>query len=163
MEFRILGPLEVWEHGRAAPLGGPKQRALLATLLLDANHVVPADRLVHELWGDDPPVTAENLLHGYVSQLRRCLRSRQVLVTRPPGYLLQVEQGRLDLHRFEELVEEARLAIEGGAADRAADALGEALDLWRGPALGDVDLRGLSRSRVAQLEERRMAALEERV
>jgi DNA-binding SARP family transcriptional activator len=163
MEFRILGPLEVWEHGRAAPLGGPKQRALLATLLLDANHVVPADRLVHELWGDDPPVTAENLLHGYVSQLRRCLRSRQVLVTRPPGYLLQVEQGRLDLHRFEELAEEARLAMEAGAADRAADALGEALDLWRGPALGDVDLRGLSRSKVAQLEERRMAALEERV
>jgi DNA-binding SARP family transcriptional activator len=163
MEFRILGPLEVWEHGRAAPLGGPKQRALLATLLLDANHVVPADRLVHELWGDDPPATAENLLHGYVSQLRRCLRPRQVLVTRPPGYLLQVEQGRLDLHRFEELVEEARLAMEGGAADRAADALGEALGLWRGPALGDVALLGLCRSKVAQLEERRMAALEERV
>jgi DNA-binding SARP family transcriptional activator len=163
MEFRILGPLEVWEHGRAARLGGPKQRALLATLLLDANHVVPADRLVHELWGDDPPATAENLLHGYVSQLRRRLRPGQVLVTRPPGYLLNVEQGRLDLHRFEQLVEGARLALEEGAAERAADALGEALALWRGPALGDVVLRGLGPSRVAQLEERRIAALEERV
>jgi DNA-binding SARP family transcriptional activator len=163
MDFRILGPLEVWEHGRAAPLGGPKQRALLATLLLDANHVVPADRLVEELWGDDPPATAENLLQGYVSQLRRRLRPLQALVTRPPGYLLQVEQGRLDVHRFEQLMEEARLAMEEGAAERAADALGEALGLWRGPALGDVVLRGLCRSQVAQLEERRMAALEERV
>ena len=169
MEFRILGPLEVWEHGRAVSLGGPKQRALLAALLLDANQVVPACRLVAELWGGEPPATAENLLHGYVSQLRRHLRPpqggrapRQMLVTRPPGYLLRLEHGVLDLHRFEQLVEQSRLALEGDAPERAAAALGEALGLWRGPALGDVALRGACRSKVAQLEERRVAALEER-
>jgi hypothetical protein len=122
MEFRILGPLEVWEHGRVVALGGPKQRALLATLLLHANHVVSADRLIDELWGDQPPATADNLLQGYVSQLRRRLpirqdgrTPRQLLVTRTPGYVLRVERSLLDLHRFEQLVEMARLAMAEGA------------------------------------------------
>jgi DNA-binding SARP family transcriptional activator len=170
MEFRILGPLEVWEHGRVVALGGPKQRALLATLLLHANHVVSADRLIDELWGDQPPATADNLLQGYVSQLRRRLpirqdgrTPRQLLATRSPGYVLRVERSLLDLHRFEQLVEVARLAMAEGAPQRAADALRKALALWRGPALGDVAVEGICRSEVAQLEERRITALEERI
>jgi DNA-binding SARP family transcriptional activator len=170
MEFRILGPLEVWEHGRVVALGGPKQRALLATLLLHANHVVSADRLIDELWGDQPPATADNLLQGYVSQLRRRLPTRQdgrtprqMLVTRSPGYVLRIERSLLDVHRFEQLVEMARLAMAEGAPERAADALRKALALWRGPALGDVAVEGVCRSEVTQLEERRITALEERI
>src|SRR5437763_5421134 len=100
MEFRILGPVEVRSGGQACKLGGPKQRALLAALLLEANRVVSSDRLVEALWEDDPPPTAQKVLQVYVSQLRKVL-GRDRLETRPPGYLLRVEAGELDLHRFQ--------------------------------------------------------------
>src|SRR6059058_5975220 len=112
MEFRILGPLEVLEEGERLPLGGPKQRALLAVLLLHANEVVAADRLIDALWGERAPETVAHTLQVYVSQVRKALRSARdgapesVLVTRPPGYLLRVDHHELDLDAFKERVEE---------------------------------------------------------
>src|SRR5919109_4501365 len=120
MDFRILGPLEVWADGERLELGGQKQRALLAMLLLDANRVVSRDRLIEALWEDEPPETALKALQVYVSQLRKLL-GKERLVTRTPGYLLRVEPDELDLTRFEHLA-------EIGRPD-------EALALWRGPPL----------------------------
>src|SRR6478609_4745670 len=99
MEFRILGPLEVLSDGQAVDLGGAKQRALLAVLLLDANHVVSMDRLVDALWEDDPPETATKALQVYVSGLRKLI-GKERLQTRTPGYLLGVARDELDLERF---------------------------------------------------------------
>ena len=149
--FGILGPLEVLADGRPVALGGPQQRGLLALLLLDANRVVSRDRLVTDLWGEDPPATARGLLHGCVAGLRRVLPDGPDgprLVTRAPGYLLQVAQGELDADRFEELVE--------------TGALGEALELWRGPALYDLPLDSC-RTAATRLDERRLAVLERRI
>jgi DNA-binding SARP family transcriptional activator len=102
MEFRILGPLEVWNEGGEVSLGGPKPRALLAVLLLHANEVVPADRLIDELWGEDSPEDAAAALRVNVSRLRKAL-PQDVLTTRSPGYILKVEPDELDLRRFERL------------------------------------------------------------
>ena len=120
MEFRILGPLEVVEQGRALPLGGARQRTLLALLLTRANEVVSADRLIDELWGAQPPRTAANALQYHVSQLRKALAPHEAIVTQEPGYVIRVGPDELDLLRFELLVEEAQ---RGGArAGRAATA-----------------------------------------
>src|SRR3982751_1295627 len=109
MEFRILGPLEVWDEGREVSLGGPKPRALLALLLLHGNEVVPADRLIDELWGERPPLTAAKGLQVYVSQLRKDLhsgadRNGDVLVTQANGYLLRLRSEDLDVQHFERSV-----------------------------------------------------------
>src|SRR3954466_8662377 len=130
MEFRLLGPLEVVERDRVLVLGGGRQRALFAMLLLHANEVVPADRLIEELWGQAPPATAGKIVQVYVSRLRKELEDGR-LVTRSPGYLLRVDRSELDLARFEQLVAEA------GRADprTAALKLRQALALWRGPPL----------------------------
>ena len=111
MDFRILGPLEVVEQGRPLPLGGAKQRTLLALLLTRANEVVSSDRLIDELWGAQPPPTAANALHYHVSQLRKALAPHEVIVTQEPGYLIRVGPDDLDLLRFETLV-------RGGAVAR---------------------------------------------
>jgi DNA-binding SARP family transcriptional activator/Tfp pilus assembly protein PilF len=170
MRFAILGPLDVWDGGRRVTVGGPQQRALLAVLLLHANRVVSTGRLVDCLWGEQPPARARNLLQGCVAGLRRALRSRddpdwRPLLTRPPGYLLQVRPGELDLDRFEELVAAAlagRPGSPGGGTVPANGLLSEALSLWRGPALADIDL---AECRVAstRLEERRLEVLEQRI
>src|SRR5687768_2076485 len=103
MEFCVLGPLEVRREGAAVALGGAKQRALLAVLLLHAGEVVSADRLIDELWAEEPPPTAAHTVQVFVSRLRKALGDaeggRQVLVTRPPGYLARLEADELDLHR----------------------------------------------------------------
>jgi DNA-binding SARP family transcriptional activator len=127
-EFRLLGPLEAVVDGRPVALAAAKPRALLALLLLERNHVVSNDRLIDELWGEAPPGQATKTLQVYVSQLRKALGAER-LVTRPPGYLLRVEDGELDLERFEELTKEAR----SQPPNEARDTLGEALALWRGP------------------------------
>ncbi len=98
MEFRILGPLEVLDDGLPLPLGGKRQRALLALLLIRANEVVPTDRLVEELWSGLPPPTAGKILQNNVSRLRKAIGDR--LETRAPGYLLRIEGGELDRDRF---------------------------------------------------------------
>src|SRR3954465_9567731 len=115
MEFRLLGPLEVRAGDGPLPLGGEKQRALLALLLLNANRVVSRERLIDELWGDEPPETAVTMVQVYVSRLRKVL-SPGSLVTRGPGYVLEVEADELDLSRFERLVADARLADPAEAA-----------------------------------------------
>src|SRR4051794_3300453 len=115
MDFRILGPLEVVDEGRVLPLGGARQRALLTALLLHANEVVPSDRLLDEVWGDDPPASGVRVVQVYVSELRKVLGDG-VIHTRAPGYLLAVDPEALDLSRFERLVAEARDAEAAGSA-----------------------------------------------
>src|SRR5256886_16162239 len=105
-DFRILGPLEVSDETGPLLLGGQKQRALLALLLLDAGRVVSVDRIVDALWGERPPKTAPTSLQNFVSHLRKVLGA-DVLVTRPPGYLLQIAPEQLDLERFKTLVDDA--------------------------------------------------------
>lgn len=163
MDYRILGPLEVWAGDRRLSLGGPRQRALLAILLLHANEVVSTDRLIDELWADRPPATAPNTVQVYVSQLRKALEDRDAIETRPPGYVLRVRPAELDLRRFEELAERGRRALAGGRADEAAAALRAALEVWRGPALADLGFEGFTGAAVLRLEELRVAALEERI
>jgi DNA-binding SARP family transcriptional activator len=158
MEFRLLGPLEVAERDRSLALGGVKQRSLLAVLLMHANQVVSADRLIDELWGDAPPPTAAKSLQVHVSRLRRELGDGR-LATRTPGYVLYVEPPEVDLARFERLVHEASTADPASAAEK----LRKALALWRGPALADLAYEHFAQAEVARLEELRLAALEQRI
>jgi DNA-binding SARP family transcriptional activator len=151
VEFRILGPLEVFADGQALALGAAKQKALLAILLLRANRVVPSDELIDALWEEQPPETAPKALQVYVSQLRKAL-GRDRIVTRAPGYLIRVEPGELDLERFE------RLVGEGGR-----DRLAEGLALWRGLPLADFAYERFAQLEIARLEELRLIATEERI
>src|SRR4051794_18638178 len=112
MEFRILGPLEVLDEGRVVALGGSKQRALLALLLLHANETLTPDRLIDELWGERPPATAAKTLQAHVSRLRRALPGDDgAIATRAHGYELKLDPGCLDADRFERLVGEGRGAL----------------------------------------------------
>jgi DNA-binding SARP family transcriptional activator len=156
VEFRILGPLEVWHEGRRLSAGGAKQRAVLAMLLLHVGEVVSRDRLVAAVWREAPPATATAALQNLVSQLRRTLGLQDVLLTRPPGYVLELEPEQLDLDRFRRLVRQARDAPAGAAAG----ALREALALWRGPALADFEEQPFARVEVMRLQEERVAAHE---
>ena len=162
MEFRILGPLEVWDEGREVSLGGRKPRALLAVLLLHPNEVVPADRLIDELWGEDSPEDAAAALRVNVSRLRKAL-PQDVLTTRSPGYLIRVEPDELDLHRFERLVDEGRSLLARGLPADASERLHDALSLWRGPALADFAYESFAQAAIARLEEIRLAAVELRI
>jgi predicted ATPase/DNA-binding SARP family transcriptional activator len=169
IEFRLLGPLEVWRHGQRLAVGGAKPRALLAMLLLHANEAVGTDRLIDALWGERPPATAGNALQAHVAQLRRVLdpsRTRagadDVLSTRAPGYLLGVAGDELDIVCFERLVAEGRYALPDDPA-AAATLLSEALGLWRGPALADFVFEPFAHVEAARLEELRLAALEDRL
>jgi DNA-binding SARP family transcriptional activator len=156
MEFRILGPLEVVEDGRRVPLDRRRMRALLAFLLLHANELVSADRLIDEVWGPEPPKTAGASLQNYVSRLRKAIGADAV-VSQPPGYVLRVDPERFDLARFERLTGEAR----GAVARERAEKLRAALALWRGPALDDLAFEPFARDEVGRLEEARLAALED--
>ena len=162
MEFRILGPLEAWHEGREVSLGGPKPRALLAVLLLHANEVVSRDQLLDELWGEDSATVAAGALRVNVSRLRKALLP-DMLTTRSPGYVLQIEPGALDLHRFEHLVEEGRSLLGRGLAADASERLREALSLWRGPAFMDFAYERFAQTAIARLDEIRLAALELRI
>jgi DNA-binding SARP family transcriptional activator len=158
VEYRILGPLEVLEDGQPVSLGGSKQRALLAILLLHANEVVSRDRLIEELWGGSPPDTAQTALHVHVSQLRKILGS-ETIVTLAPGYSIRVAAGELDLDRFEHLVDEAHRQ----EAAEAAATLREALGLWRGSPLAEFDSAAFADTERGRLEEQRLAVLEQRI
>jgi DNA-binding SARP family transcriptional activator/class 3 adenylate cyclase len=171
VEFRILGPLEVLDdHGRPLVLGGAKQRALLAALLLHAGQVVSAERLIDELWGEDPPETARSVLQVYVANLRKVLepgRPRRVagavLRTQAPGYLVDLGPDELDLLRFERLAAEGRTALAADDLAQTARRLRDAEALWRGPALADVTLSGSGQGELIRLQERRLAAMEDRI
>ena len=163
MDFRLLGPLEVvGDGGVALSIGTGRQRALLALLLLRANELVSTDRLVEELWGESPPPSAQQMLHNQVSALRRALGRNGRLETHGSGYRLNVHSGERDLDRFEELVASGRTRMETDP-DAAAQALRQALELWRGPALSDLPYEAFAQPEIARLEERRWAAFEARV
>jgi DNA-binding SARP family transcriptional activator len=165
VRFRILGPLEVWTGQDWSGIGAPKWRALLAALLLNPGQAVSTDRLAAELWGDDPPDRAANLVSVYVLRLRRALGDPEgrVLTTRAPGYQLLLSPGDLDAECFETLAGQGRTALADGDPDRAADKLAEALDLWRGDALADVPPSVLVTAEADRLEESRLSALELRI
>src|SRR5215475_2903988 len=169
-EFGILGPLEVWRSGHLVPLGGPRQRAVLALLLLEANRVVSMDRLAEDLWGGHPPEGWATTLQIYVLHLRRALepdRARgaagDILVTKGRGYLLRVDHEQLDAARFQDGFTAGRAALEAGRYAEAAGALRAALELWRSPVLADLADYAFIRPEAARLEELRLAALEARI
>ena len=152
MEFRILGPLEVISDGQALDLGGAKQRALLAVLLLHPNQVVSRDRLIDALWEENPPNTAEKALQVHVSKLRKQL-GRDRIVTKTPGYAIRVDQDELDIGRFERLVE------EGGRQQAAPRPLRSGAGR-PSPTSPKADSR---RPEIGRLEELRLTVLEERI
>jgi DNA-binding SARP family transcriptional activator len=158
LEFRILGPLEVRDGDRRIHVGGRNRRALLAVLLLHANELVSTERLIDDLYGEQPPKTATQSLHNAVSQLRRLL-GRDLLATHPAGYVLRVDAEAFDLARFETLVVRAREATGPGRAEL----LHEALGLWRGDPLADFADEPFAQTEIMRLEEARLAAVEERI
>jgi DNA-binding SARP family transcriptional activator len=162
MEFAILGPLEVRDGGATLSLGAPRQRAVLALLLLHANQVVPADRLIDELWGDEAPETAKVILQGYISGLRKVLGAHRI-ATRAAGYVIELEPDRLDLLRFEALLVEAGARAAEGEPAAAAAGYRDALRLWRGPALVDFAYESFAQAPISRLEELRLTALEKRI
>ena len=161
LEVRLLGPIEVERGGEPVALGGQKPRALLAVLALDPGRVVSVDRLVEALWPGDPPDSAPHAIQVYVSQLRKALGA--VIVTRPPGYVLDVNPERVDAHRFSRLAQEGRAALEQDDAATAEIVLREALALWRGPALADFLYEPFAQTQIARLEELRTAVVEDRI
>jgi DNA-binding SARP family transcriptional activator/pimeloyl-ACP methyl ester carboxylesterase len=161
MEFRILGPLEVRDGATPVRLGGRRQRALLARLLLDANRTVAVDRLLDDLWGDDVPDSGVKMVHIYVSQLRKLL-PQGMLVTRPPGYAVELEPEAIDVVRFSRLRGEGRAALADGDPATAAVRLREALALWRGAALAEFP-EAFARAESAHLEDLHLACLEDRI
>ena len=155
---------------RAVPLGGPRQRAVLALLLLEANRVVSLDRLAEDLWAGDPPEGWVTTVQIYVSHLRQALepgRARgaagEVLVTRGRGYLLRVGRERLDAARFQDGFTAGRAALEAGRYEQAAGTLRQALGVWRGGVLADLADYAFTRPEAARLEELRLAAVEARI
>ena len=169
-DFGILGPLEVSRCGRAVPLGGPRQRAVLALLLLEANRVVSLDRLAEDIWGGHPPDGWVTTVQIYVSHLRQALEpdrvpgaAGEVLVTRNRGYLLRVDGKQLDAARFQDGFAAGRAALEAGRYAEAADTLRTALGLWRSGVLADLADYAFTRPEAARLEELRLAATEARI
>src|SRR5262249_23331637 len=167
LQFRILGPLAVRVDGVTVPIGGPKQRALLALLLLSANRVVSRERLIVELFAEQGVNSADHALRNHVSRLRKGLapasENEPRLVARAPGYLLRVEPGELDLEQFERLPPAGREALGAGDAAGAVESLRAAERLWEGRPLADLELEPFARVEVDRLEELRLAAVEERI
>ncbi len=160
MEFRILGPLEVLDGDRAVELGGQRQRSLLALLLLHANQVVSASRLIEELWPEEASDSHAGALQASVSRLRKSLGSgAELLVTLPTGYVIKLAPEQLDLDRFERLVQEA----DDAEPQEAAERLREALALWRGPALADFAYEPFAQAAIGRLEEVHLLAVEMRI
>jgi DNA-binding SARP family transcriptional activator len=157
-DFRILGPLEVSDETGSLLLGGQKQRAVLALLLLEPGRVVSVDRLIDAIWGEQPPRTAATSLQNFISQLRKTL-GPEVVETKPPGYRLRVRPGELDLDRFRVAVESARDTPPAVKSEK----LRHALALWRGSALADLAFEEFAQPHIAHLEELRLGTIEERV
>ncbi len=161
MEFGILGPLEVTQDGRSLALGGPQQRALLAVLLIHRGEVLSIDRVIDELWDEQPPLSAIKVVQVYISHLRKAL-GEGVILTRGRGYLLAVQSERVDVGRFEALVAGGRSALAAGDAAVGDRRLREALALWRGEPLADFAYERFAQAEIRRLEELRFGALEAR-
>lgn len=162
LEFRVLGPLAVVGSDGPVALGGPRQRATLAILLLDGNRVVSVDRLAEDLYSGAAPVTAVTQVQRQISELRKVVGAATI-ETRTPGYVLRVSPEQLDLTRFEHLADQATRAFEQGDARSAANLLTAALGLWTGPPLADLADEPFARIAIQRLEEVRLAALEQRI
>jgi len=163
LAFRILGPLEAVSDDGPIPLGGPKQRAALAILLLSANRVVSVERLAEDLYAGAPPVTAVTQVQRQISGLRKTLGPEAGIETRAPGYVIRVAPEQLDLNRFERATEDAAGELARGESARAAELLVDALALWRGAPLADLGYESFAQPTIARLEEIRLAALELRI
>jgi class 3 adenylate cyclase/tetratricopeptide (TPR) repeat protein/DNA-binding winged helix-turn-helix (wHTH) protein len=169
LELRILGPLEAVVDAAQVPLGGAKQRALLAILAIRANAVVSVDELIDSLWGDSPPRTAEHSIQVYVSELRKALRDYESadatdrIARRGAGYVLTIEADQIDATRFERRVEQARAALAAGDAAGAAAVLHEALSMWRGAPLSDFAFDDFAQNEIARLNELCLSAIETRI
>jgi DNA-binding SARP family transcriptional activator len=163
LEFRILGPLDVVDESGPVDLGGPRQRATLAILLLNANRVVSVDRLADDLYAGAAPVTALKQVQRQISELRKALGSESVIETRSPGYVIRLASEQLDLAVFERLAAEASESQAAGDAERAGNLLREALDLWRGEAMADLSYEAFARAPIERLEEIRLQVLEQRI
>lgn len=173
MDVRILGPMAVEEQGRSILPTAAKPRQVLALLALRGDHLVTVPTLTEEIWGEHPPRSAATTLQTYILQLRRLIgdalghgsarSAKDVLVTRPSGYLLAVSPGTVDAAAFEAAVVQGRRACAQGDPRATSELLGRALALWRGPALVDVPVGPILELDVMALEEARMAALEHRI
>jgi DNA-binding SARP family transcriptional activator len=168
VDFRLLGPLEVWDGDRELHVSGRRERCLLTVLLVSANHVVPVDRLMDILWPEEPPETALNTLQVFVTRIRRTLEPdreqrapAQLLVTRAPGYVLRVGDNS-DLRRFEALAEQGRALLEQSPAE-AVDILRRALGQWRGDPLDEFSAMPFALAERSRLLERRLTVLEQRI
>src|ERR1700733_10605238 len=162
MHARILGSFQLEEGGRHIPMGGVRQRAVLVSLLLHVNEVVPSEQLLMDLWGEDASLSAANSLQAAISRLRRVLPPGR-LNTRAPGYELRMFPEELDVRQFEQLVSDGREALTAGAAEQAARTLRQALSLWRGPALADFRYEPFAQAEIVRLEELHLTCVEERV
>ena len=170
MDFRLLGPFEVWEHGYPLPLGARRQRAILALLALHPREVLSTDRIVEEIWGEDAPPSAVRTVHAYISRLRSCLREGSdadarsaVIVSREPGYLLQIDPDQIDAARFENGVLQAAALMLDGDPRKANEVLRAVLELWRGAALADFMYESFAAIESERLAERRLDAIELRI
>ncbi|HEY4977187.1 MAG TPA: BTAD domain-containing putative transcriptional regulator [Gaiellaceae bacterium] len=157
-EFRVLGPLEILDEGEPIAIGGRKQRMVLAMLLLEAGRVVSSERLIDAIWGEEPPRTATTSLQNSISRLRKQL-GPDALITRPPGYQLNIEPEQLDLARCRRWLDEAR----GAEPVRRGELLRSALELWRGTALDEFAREPFAQAEVASLEELRLTVIEQRI
>jgi DNA-binding SARP family transcriptional activator len=161
MSFHVLGPLEARVAGETLAIGGAKQRAVLAVLLLHAGEVVSVERLVDEVWGNDPPPSAAHTLESYVSRLRQLFNGHGPrLVRRGAGYAIELGEATLDTRRFVELQEQASLAAAMDDHAQVVEITGAALAMWRGPALADVALASAGRAEADRLEELRLRTYE---
>jgi DNA-binding SARP family transcriptional activator/ABC-type branched-subunit amino acid transport system substrate-binding protein/streptogramin lyase len=162
MRYGILGQLEVRDGTRTVPVANGRQRLLMSVLLMHADEPVSSDRLIDALWGEMPPATAASSLHNLVSALRKAIGDGRLL-TEGHGYRLHLDGDDLDARRFDDLSAQGRAALDAGQPERAADVLREALALWRGPPFGDLAYEAALQADAASLQERRLAALEDRV
>jgi DNA-binding SARP family transcriptional activator len=161
MNFSLLGPLQVEHDGTPIALGGGAHRALLTRLALEPNRTVGIDRLVEDLWGEDPPASAVKMVHIHVSMLRKVLPAG-VLETRTPGYALAIAPEAVDLVRFDQLRKQGQAALADGSPAEAADHLRDALALWRGAALAEFD-EPFAAIESRRLEELHLGCLEDRI
>jgi DNA-binding SARP family transcriptional activator len=170
LSYKLLGPLEIaGDRGSTGP-ATPKIGTVLALLLCQPNRVVSTSTISDELWGDDPPRSASTTIQTYVYQLRKALRqldgdqrAEVPLCTRPPGYMLSAEPGNVDVLAFEQLAREGRDLVESDGPADALEPFGRALDLWRGPAFGNVQRGPVLQAHAAHLDEQLLRVRELRI
>jgi DNA-binding SARP family transcriptional activator len=165
VDFGLLGPLVVWDGARHVAVSAPRQRVLLAALLLEADRVVSLDSLAAALWDDDPPAGARGAMHSAIQRLRSALGPGgfTLIETRPPGYRIRLAECELDIRRFGALTAGGQAAAEAGGWAQAAELMTEALGLWRGEPLADIPSQVLQDRERARLEDERLQALATRI